>query len=186
MQLSNIARDVGEDARNGRLYLPLNWLRDAGIDPEAFLADPRHSGELGRVVGWLLEAADMHYRQASAGITRLPLGCRFGIGAARLLYAEIGQEVARRGLDSVSGRAVVSGRRKVAVLTAGLPGIALPLRPLSRACVPEGVFLIDAVVQTSPRLVTFGASTPWWAVAERTRRTIELFARLEQRERVRL
>ena len=40
MQLSNIARDVGEDARNGRLYLPRDWMREAGLDPDAWLAQP--------------------------------------------------------------------------------------------------------------------------------------------------
>ncbi|MEO0917633.1 MAG: phytoene/squalene synthase family protein, partial [Pseudomonadota bacterium] len=40
MQLTNIARDVGEDARMGRIYLPLDWLRDAGIDPVNFLREP--------------------------------------------------------------------------------------------------------------------------------------------------
>ena len=40
MQFSNIARDVGEDARAGRLYLPQEWLREAGLDPEAWLAAP--------------------------------------------------------------------------------------------------------------------------------------------------
>ena len=40
MQLTNIARDVGEDARRGRVYLPLQWLRSAGIDPDAFIAAP--------------------------------------------------------------------------------------------------------------------------------------------------
>ena len=116
MQLSNIARDVGEDARNGRIYLPLGWLAEAGIDPEAFLAKPRHSPPLGRVVARLLEAAEQHYRQASAGIARLPIGCRFGIGAAALLYAEIGREVGRRNMDAVSGRAVVPVGRKVGAL----------------------------------------------------------------------
>ena len=47
MQLTNIARDVGEDARMGRIYLPRRWLREAGVDAEAFLAspepDPRYS-----------------------------------------------------------------------------------------------------------------------------------------------
>jgi phytoene/squalene synthetase len=38
MQLSNIARDVGEDAAMGRLYLPRSWLREAGIDPDEWLA----------------------------------------------------------------------------------------------------------------------------------------------------
>ncbi len=49
MQLTNICRDVGEDARNGRVYLPLQWLRDAGIDPDALTAHPSHSEALG---GW--------------------------------------------------------------------------------------------------------------------------------------
>ena len=85
MQLSNIARDVGEDARNGRVYLPLDWLSEAGIDPDTLIADPMHSAPLGRIVDRLLDAADTHYRQATAGITRLlrpnavwalaPLGC---------------------------------------------------------------------------------------------------------------
>ncbi len=182
MQLSNIARDVGEDARNGRLYLPLCWLADAGIDADRFLAAPAHSAALGGVVARLLRVADDHYRLASAGIARLPIGCRMGIGAAGLLYAEIGHEVARRGMDAVTGRAVVSGRRKVGVLAAGLAGVVLPVRPLSGVGVPEGAFLMDAVVQSAPRPVNAGA--PWWSIADRMRWTIELFARLEQRERV--
>ena len=184
MQLSNIARDIGEDAANGRLYLPLDWLYQAGIDPDRFLADPAHSVALGNVVGRLLAAAEQHYQGASAAITRLPLTCRLGIGAARLLYAEIGREVGRRGLDSVSARAVVANRRKARVLLTGLPGMLFPLQPLSGGCVPEGVLLVDAVLQASPRPAPQRASIPWWAVPERVQWTIELFERLEQRQRV--
>ena len=53
MQLSNIARDVGEDAANGRLYLPREWLREEGLDPDAWLAKPVWSPALGRVVSRL-------------------------------------------------------------------------------------------------------------------------------------
>jgi phytoene synthase len=184
MQLSNIARDVGEDARNGRIYLPLQWLAEAGIDPAAFLHGPRHSPALARVVGRLLDEASRYYDQAAAGIARLPIGCRFGIGAAALLYAEIGREVERRGMDSVSGRAVVSGRRKLGILASGLAGMALPLRKMSGAAVPEGAFLVDAVVRTTPQPVFAEARTPWWAMGERLLWTIDLFERMEQRERV--
>jgi 15-cis-phytoene synthase len=184
MQLSNIARDVGEDACNGRIYLPLDWLSEAGVDPDFFLRSPRHGPELGRVVNWLLQAADEHYCQAEPGITWLPLTCRLGIGAARLLYAEIGREVARRGMDSVSDRAVVSGRRKTRVLAAGLPRMVLPLRPLSDVGVAEGEFLVAAVVQSAGPLPLMNTRPPWPAIADRMRWTIELFERLEQRERV--
>jgi phytoene synthase len=183
MQLSNIARDVGEDARNGRLYLPLDWLTEAGIDPDRFLAAPTQSTALAGVVARLLQAADHHYRQAGAGITRLPLKCRLGIGAARLLYAEIGREVARRDMDAVSARAVVSTRRKVRVLTTGLAAMMVPLRPLTGDCVQEGAFLIDSIVRPLP-LAPADRNPPWWDLVERMRWTIDLFERLEERQRV--
>lgn len=50
MQLSNIARDVGENARAGRLYLPLEWLREAGVDPAAWMAAPVFSPAVGAEV----------------------------------------------------------------------------------------------------------------------------------------
>ena len=184
MQLSNIARDVGEDARNGRLYLPLDWLVAAGIDPDDFLTNPKYSPELGNVVRQLLDIADEHYQRASAGITRLPLKYRFGIGAARLLYAEIGREVARRGMDSVSARAVVSGRRTVLVLGSGLAAMALPLRRLTGHGEPEGAFLVDAVARATPRPVVVDMPTPWWSMVQRVMWTIDLFERMERRERL--
>ena len=112
---------MGEDARNGRIYLPLDWVAEAGIDPEALVANTIHSPTLGRVVAQLLEAAKQHYQQASAGIARWPIGCRFGIGTAALLYAEIGREVGRRNMDAVSGRAVVPVGRKLARWRQDLP-----------------------------------------------------------------
>ncbi|MEO8280203.1 MAG: phytoene/squalene synthase family protein, partial [Ideonella sp.] len=95
MQLSNIARDVGEDARMGRLYLPRAWMRQAGLDPDMWLAQPVFSPALGAVVQRLLDAADELYQRADGGVARLPLACRPGINAARFMYAAIGHEVAR-------------------------------------------------------------------------------------------
>ena len=66
----------------------------------------------------------------------------------------------------------------------GLAGMTLPFRPLGGVCVPEGVFLVDAVIQAAPRRKLAEPPLPWWAVAERLRWTIDLFERLEQRERV--
>jgi phytoene synthase len=181
MQLSNIARDVGEDARNGRLYLPLDWLAEAGIDADAFLASPNHSPELAGVIARLLGAAEEHYNRARAGIGRLPFGCRIGIGAAALLYREIGREVSRRGHDSVTGRAVVSGRRKLRVLTGGILPTALSRTRLPDAAIPEGAFLVESVLRTSP---TMRRQRPaWWQVRSRVLTVLDLFERLEHRER---
>ena len=144
MQLTNIARDVGEDARNGRLYLPQAWMREEGLDPAAFLADPRPSPGLARVVARLLDAADAYYRRADLGIPELPWRTRWAIRAARLVYAEIGSAIASRQHDSVSARAVVTRGRKIALLLRALaalfpsrrrPGLAIPPAPEARALI---------------------------------------------------
>jgi phytoene synthase len=120
MQLTNIARDVGEDARAGRLFLPMDWLDEAGVDVAGFLAAPVFTPALGVVIARLLGQADVLYARARAGIAVLPLACRPGISAARRIYAAIGGEVAAAGFDSVSVRARVGGRAKLA-----LAGVAL-------------------------------------------------------------
>lgn len=150
MQLTNIARDVGEDAGMGRVYLPLAWLAEEGVCPDRLLADPRPSPGLARAVARLLAAADPLYDRSAAGVAALPAACRPGIDAARRLYAAIGREVERRGCDSVSSRAVVSGRRK-----AGLAGLALlaalPGQPKrSGAGLPQVRFILDAVAALPP------------------------------------
>ncbi|MBV9748858.1 MAG: phytoene/squalene synthase family protein [Acetobacteraceae bacterium] len=178
MQLTNIARDVGEDARAGRLYLPLRWLREAGIDPDRFLVCPRQTGGLAAVIRRLLDTASEHYRRAWPGINRLPPPCRPGIAAAYMLYAEIGHEVARRGCDVISDRAVVSARRKAWVLVSRLPRLTVPCdRPLHDV-VPEGAYLLDAIA-----VHPCAAPVPWWRFRQRLELVIELLATMEQRER---
>lgn len=112
MQLTNIARDVGEDARRGRLYLPRRWLEEAGIDIEEWMACPQASPRLAPVVLRLLTRADVYYRRADLGIAALPRRARVAIFAARLIYADIGQVIRRVEGDSVTRRAVTSRRRK--------------------------------------------------------------------------
>lgn len=116
MQLTNIARDVGTDARMGRVYLPARWLAEAGATPEGLVADPQATPAVRQAVARILDAAELHYASADEGIAHLPRDCRVAIRAARLIYAEIGAVVRDRGLDSVSSRAVVSGGRKLALL----------------------------------------------------------------------
>lgn len=152
MQLSNIARDVGEDARLGRIYLPRDWLREAGIAVDDWLARPRFDDRLGKVVLRLLDEARELYARAAAGVSQLPVECRPAIHAARLMYAEIGHEVGRAGGDSVSARAVVPVARKIMLLmqaiasSAHAPGLAAQWPVL-----PEAQFLIDAVAEHDER-----------------------------------
>ncbi|MBM4213603.1 MAG: phytoene/squalene synthase family protein [Gammaproteobacteria bacterium] len=145
MQLSNIARDVGEDARMGRLYLPRDWLREAGFDPDAWLREPHFEPRLGAVIDRLLAEARMLYQRAAAGVDELPVECRPAIHAARLMYAAIGDEVSRRGGDSVSSRAVVSGRRKLFLLAEALIAATRRTGSAAHPVLPEAQYLLDAI-----------------------------------------
>ncbi len=185
MQLTNIARDVGEDARLGRLYLPAAWLREAGIDPERFLAQPRFEPALADVVRRLLAAADGFYRRAETGIAHLPWECRFAIMAARRLYAEIGAEVARNGYDGVSRRAVVSGRRKLMLLPSAAGALLAARRDADVPALSQAAFLVDAVLEMRPSRAGEAAMPAWWNLHERWVRVLEMFERLERREQLR-
>ncbi len=188
MQLTNIARDVGEDARCGRLYLPLDWLESAGIDPEQWLGRPVFSAALSEVVRRLLNAADELYVRADAGIANLPSACRPGMYAARLLYAEIGHELRRRGLDSVTQRAIVPWQRKARILAdacvaATRTGVVASVDVLDEArfllaSVPEGRADELLPPDESPR-----ERARWPRVEDRVIWLVDLFERLERRER---
>ena len=181
MQLSNIARDVGEDARAGRLYLPRQWLREAGIDPDVWLAKPQFSAALAGVIQRLLHSADILYRQAASGVTALPLACRPGIHVSRLLYAEIGNELQRRGLDSVSYRAIVPWSRKLTML-----GFAMLATLRAETCsatpaIDAARFLVEAASALSPHAIAGASFTRRFD--DRVAWLVDLFQRLERRDR---
>lgn len=174
MQLTNIARDVGEDAVAGRIYLPLEWLAEEGVELERFLANPVASPELGRVVKRLLAQATRLYQRSEAGVAALPLACRPGIFAARLIYDGIGGAVRRAGWDSVSGRARTSKAQKIGWLGLAMArSAAVSVMPraavLHAPPVPEVAFLVQAAARLAP--------------ARRSDALLGVLAQLEARDR---
>ena len=185
MQLTNIARDVGEDARNGRLYLPRDWLAQAGVDADAWLREPRFTPAIAGVVRRLLDEADQLYRRSTYGIAELPRDCRPAINAARKVYAEIGHQLSRDGLDSVSRRAVVSGRRKLVLIAASTGAMLLPAPGGSDglAPLPEIAFLVDAVQAGGlPARMGREPAVPRRSFDERMIWAADLFARLAEQD----
>jgi phytoene synthase len=157
MQLTNIARDVGEDARAGRIYLPTDWLSEAGIDTVDFLRDPEATPAIRRMVSRLLSEADRLYLRSEAGIPALPAKARTGIWAARLIYAGIGTQVRRQGCDSISRRARTNGMQKAGWMAqagarAGLSAVMPQPAVLFAPPLPEVAFLVAAAGRvTRPR-----------------------------------
>ncbi len=88
-QLTNIARDIVDDARAGRVYVPLDWIVEEGLSPDD-LGDPAHAEAVARLRRRLVLAAEPYYASARAGIDRLPRRSALAIAAAHGIYRRIG------------------------------------------------------------------------------------------------
>ncbi|HRC54680.1 MAG TPA: phytoene/squalene synthase family protein, partial [Kofleriaceae bacterium] len=119
MQLTNICRDVAEDWRRGRLYLPAELLaRHGAKDLAAQARDGRAIPAsavpaLAAATRELLALADRYYASAERGLLALPWRSAFGVRAARRIYAAIGGRIAAAGHDPLAPRAVVPRWRKL-------------------------------------------------------------------------
>jgi 15-cis-phytoene synthase len=119
MQLTNIARDIVEDAAMGRIYLPLSWLQGAQIPP-AEVAAPEYREKLAMLSLRLLREADRYYRSGDAGLWHLSFRSACAVSAARQVYSEIGSLLLRKGARAWDQRTYVTGSLKVWVVMRGV------------------------------------------------------------------
>ncbi|QDG51222.1 phytoene/squalene synthase family protein [Persicimonas caeni] len=113
MQLTNICRDVLEDAERGRVYLPAKRLRDAGVEPRELLAGEADPEKVSQVVCDLLKLADRYYRSADCGMAYIPARSRLAIVVAARIYRAIGVKLLQNDGDALAGRTIVSGTMKL-------------------------------------------------------------------------
>lgn len=112
MQLTNIARDILDDAKKDRIYLPISWLHQYRIPttPETF---SQHKEELFEVVQNLLFVADDYYQRGIEGLKYLSIRSGFSILSAALIYRQIGREVLARKSSAWDSRVVVPTWKKL-------------------------------------------------------------------------
>lgn len=118
-QLTNISRDVREDALIDRVYLPEEWLVAAGIPTDDVL-NPAHSAALINVVERLLNEADRYYASADQGLRALGFRSAWAVAAARGVYKAIGDKVRERGVHALTERVIVRKRRKLLGVAEGM------------------------------------------------------------------
>ena len=114
-QLSNIVRDIADDHRTGRCYLPQLWLDEVGLDRETLLL-PEHRPRLVSLAARLCGLAESYEASARAGIERLPFRARWAVLAAAGIYGRIGRRVAALGPDAWEARVVVPRRTKARIM----------------------------------------------------------------------
>lgn len=115
MQLTNILRDVGEDARNGRIYLPLDEMRQFGYTEEELLQGVINQSFI-QLMKFQIERARRYYQQAMPGIEYLTADSRLSISVAADLYSRILDVIERNNYDVFTRRAYVPGKEKLARL----------------------------------------------------------------------
>ena len=116
MQLTNIARDVLEDARMGRRYIPADWVN--GLSPVAICQastapDGENAIQIKAAIARLLKLADRFYQSGARGYPYLPWRAHLGIAVAARVYRQIGVQLETTGYAWHQGRQVTSKSMKL-------------------------------------------------------------------------
>ncbi|RBI68047.1 phytoene/squalene synthase family protein [Vreelandella sulfidaeris] len=137
-QLTNIARDIVEDANAGRCYLPSNWLAEEALTMKT-LNDPTCRPQVARLAERLVSEAEPYYASAKGGLCGLTLRSAWAIATAHGVYRRIGLKVRRAGAHARDKRQSTSKQEKLALLIKG-SALALSSRVTTPAPRPPGLW----------------------------------------------
>jgi phytoene synthase len=118
-QLANIARDLDEDDRADRCYLPLEWLAEEDIEPGQHMK-PHHRQELADMTARLIRRMERHEAWARMGAARLPFRSRWAVLTALRIYGAIGRRVAELGPRAWDHRVAIGPLAKLRHVAAAL------------------------------------------------------------------
>ena len=112
MQMTNISRDVQEDFQHGRLYLPVTWLNEAGLNEKKFL-EPKNRAQLYIVIRRLLAKAEENYQYGQRGLIYLPTRAAWAVASALRIYRAIGRKIENDIELSLNSRTTISKTHKI-------------------------------------------------------------------------
>ncbi|HEX8367520.1 MAG TPA: squalene/phytoene synthase family protein [Pyrinomonadaceae bacterium] len=112
MQLTNILRDVGEDAALNRIYLPAEDLRKFNVS-EKQIFDNRTDENFINLMKFQIGRARRFYKKSEKGIPLLEKDARFSVLLALRIYAKILDEIERQNYDVFKRRAHTSFTQKI-------------------------------------------------------------------------
>jgi phytoene synthase len=130
-QLANISRDIIDDARVGRTYLPADWLADEGLTG-ADLADLRHRQAIARLTRRLAALAETYRRSSKVGAARLPFRSRWAVLSAAGIYGEVANRAVTLGPRAWDRRISISKAEKFALVIEAFGEALMPAPRVSR------------------------------------------------------
>ena len=126
-QLANIARDIVDDARVGRSYIPADWAPD--LDPH----DPAHRPRLVEIAKRLSTLALRYRASSKVGAARLPFRSRWAVLSAAAIYGAVATRAVKLGPHAWDQRISISKAEKFALVAQAFAEALLPARKVSRA-----------------------------------------------------
>lgn len=120
MQLTNICRDILEDAQNGRTYLPQLALAKENLSIKDLQKKGTSPSSLKEIVAFYLNKADELYQEGYRGLAYIPLRYRFAILLAGEIYRHIGVKIRKNNFEVLQGRTVLSFPEKMVVIAKSL------------------------------------------------------------------
>lgn len=141
-QLSNIARDIAEDAEAGRCYLPRQWLAEAGV-PQERMMDRAFRPQLAALAARLVNLSEHYEASARYGAAQLRFRQRWAVLSAAAIYGAIGRQVRARGAAAWDRRVTIPAAAKLRYVAQSLrAALRKPEMPQSWPAVSRGEILI--------------------------------------------
>ena len=138
MQLTNICRDVLEDARRGRVYIPAEYLHKYGVGHEAILDESIDKEILSQIVCSMLDIAEHCYNRAYLGMRYIPAKTRLAILIALRVYRSIGRRLRRvHNGNAFHGRTIVPSWQKGFEVILGVGDFFSPRTWRSASRIPQ-------------------------------------------------
>lgn len=126
-QLANIARDIVDDAKVGRSYIPTDWT-DGTIDP----LDPAQRPRLVEIAERLAALAHRYRASSKVGAARLPFRSRWAVLSAAAIYGEVATRAVELGPRAWDKRIGISKAEKFMLVAGAWAEALLPARKVSR------------------------------------------------------
>ena len=143
-QLANIARDLDEDDKADRCYLPIEWLVEEDIEPGQQMK-PHHRQELADMAARLIRRMEKHEAMARLGAAKLAFRQRWAVLAAARIYGAIGRRVVELGPKAWDHRVVIGRIEKLRHVAAAFAEAVKnkPAEPAEPPTWTRGDILID-------------------------------------------
>lgn len=126
-QLANITRDIVDDARVGRSYIPADWT-GPGFDP----LDEAQRPQLVKVAARLTTLADRYRRSSKVGAARLPFRSRWAVLSAAAIYGQVATRAVDLGASAWDERISIAKSEKFALVARAFAEALLPVKAVSR------------------------------------------------------